>query len=90
MGRGGEPVRLVDALHALGLEGDIAQQGRWITLQGERGHVFVIEADWGAGYAAWCDTPGQRTVVWYDDPTQAILAGLRRAAAPPPLRHAPP
>lgn len=88
---GGEPMRLVDALRGLGLEGDVQQQGRWITLQGERCHVYVIEADWGTGYATWCDAPGQRTVEWYDDPAQAIVAGLRRAAASPtPLPHAPP
>ena len=79
MDRRDEPMRLIDALRALGLHGDVSQQGRWITLQGERCQVYLIEADWGAGYATWCDAPDQRTVEWYDDPLLAIRAGLRRA-----------
>ncbi len=72
--------RLVDALHALGLDGDISLSGRWVTLQGERCLVYVLEGPWGAGYYAWCDDPDERVVERYPDPTEAILAGLRRAS----------
>ncbi len=72
--------RLVDALHELGLDGDISLSGRWVTLQGERCLVYVLEGPWGAGYYAWCDDPDERVVERYSDPTEAILAGLRRAS----------
>lgn len=72
--------RLVEALQTLGLDGDITQAGHWVTLRGEGCLVYVVEADWGRGYYTWCDTPDQRVVEQYDDPSAAIQAGLRRAA----------
>lgn len=74
--------RLVDALHELGLQGEISLSGRWVTLQGELCTVYVLEGPWGAGYYAWCDDPAERVVERYADPTEAILAGLRRATSP--------
>ena len=76
--------RLVEALRALGLEGDIAQSGRWLTLRGQLCLVYVAEADWGQGFYTWCDAPDQRSVERYDDPVAAIRAGLQRAALRPP------
>ncbi len=72
--------RLVDALHELGLKGEISLSGRWVTLQGEWCAVYVLEGPWGAGYYTWCDDPAERVVERYADPTEAILAGLRRAS----------
>jgi hypothetical protein len=71
--------RLVDALQALGLHGEIILSGRWVKLVGERCSVYVAEAAWGAGYFTWCDDPQARTVEFYRDPVEAIQAGLRRA-----------
>ncbi len=72
--------RLVDALHALGLDGEVTLSGRWVKLDGEHCPVYVVEAAWGAGYFTWCDDPQARTVEFYRDPVEAIQAGLRRAA----------
>ncbi len=71
--------RLVEALQALDLEGQVALSGRWVTIEGERCRVQVVEASWGAGYYSWCDDLGGRAVEHFRDPTEAILAGLRRA-----------
>ena len=72
--------RLVDALRELGLPGEIANAGRWVTLTGERCRVHVVETPRGDGYFTWCDDPAARTVEHYTDPVQAITTGLRRAA----------
>ncbi len=71
--------RLVDALRVLGVKGDVALSGRWVTIEGERCRVQVVEASWGAGYYSWCDDLTGRAVEHFCDPTEAILAGLRRA-----------
>ena len=71
--------RLLDALRALGVEGTVAIAGRSVTIEGERCRVQVIEASWGAGYYSWCDDLAGRAVEHFQDPTEAILAGLRRA-----------
>ncbi len=71
--------RLVEALRALGIEGQVELSGRWITIEGERCRVQVVEASWGAGYYSWCDDLTERAVEHFRDPTEAILAGLRRA-----------
>jgi hypothetical protein len=76
--------RLPDALQALGLEGEVTLAGYWVTLQGECWRVYVVEADWGAGFYTWCDNPRERAVERYEDPIVAIQAGLRRAAQPGP------
>ncbi|HBY97361.1 MAG: hypothetical protein M5U01_38365 [Ardenticatenaceae bacterium] len=73
--------RLIEALRALGLEGEIASSGRWVKLQGERGWVYVVEAPWESGYYSWCDAPAERAVEFYRDAAEAIRAGLRRGAA---------
>ena len=72
--------RLVEALQALGVEGDVALSGRWVTIAGERCRVQVVEASWGTGYYGWCDDPAERTVRRYPDAATAIRDGLRRAA----------
>ena len=72
--------RLVDALRELNLPGEVSNGGRWVTLNGERCRVHVVETTGGADYVTWCDDPGDRTVEHFTDPTLAITAGLRRAA----------
>ncbi len=72
--------RLAEALQALGLEGEIDLAGRWVKVGGDRCSVYVYEAVWDGGYYTWCDDPGDRTVEFYRDATEAIQAGLRRAA----------
>ncbi len=72
---------LLEALHTLGLRGQIDPSGRWVRLQGERCGVYVYEVAWDGGYYTWCEEPGERTVEFYRDATQAIQAGLRRADA---------
>lgn len=72
--------RLVEALHALQLDGDISLGDRWAKFQGEHCWVYVAEAPWDGGYYTWCDDPQSRSVEWYRDPVEAIQAGLRRAA----------
>jgi hypothetical protein len=74
--------QLVDALHALGLEGELSLADRWAKLQGQHCWVYVAEAPWGNGYYTWCDDPQSRAVEFYRDATEAIQAGLRRAAKP--------
>lgn len=71
---------LVDALHRLGVHGEVALAGRWATIEGERCRVHVVEAPWGAGYYGWCDDPEERVVKRYADPAAAIRDSLRRAA----------
>lgn len=78
---------LVEALHTLNLNGEIALAGRWITIQGEQCVVYVIEATWSDSYYTWCADPAARAVEVYRDPTDAILAGLRRAARPSLEQH---
>lgn len=73
---------LVNALRALGLEGEIASSGQWLTFEGELCTVYVVEATHGNAYYTWCDSPTARTVEFYADATAAIRAGLRRAARP--------
>lgn len=72
--------RLTEALRALGLDGEISLSGRWLKLRGERCSVYVAEVAWAAGYYTWCDDRGARAVEHYLDPTEAIRAGLKRAA----------
>lgn len=72
--------RLTEALQALGLDGEITLSGRWLKLRGGRCSVYVAEAAWDAGYYTWCDDRKERTVEHYLDPTEAIRAGLKRAA----------
>ena len=72
--------RLVAALRALGVNGEIALAGHWVTLQGERCAVYVAEATSGGGYYTWCEAVEARAVEFYLDPATAIEAGLRRAA----------
>ena len=70
--------RLEAALQALGLTGEVTHGGRWITVQGERCRVYVVES-LGRGYFTWCDDPLTRAVEAYPDAVEAIHAGLRRA-----------
>lgn len=42
--------------------------------------VYVAESAWGTGYYTWCEDPEERAVEFYLDPTEAIQAGLDRAA----------
>ncbi len=72
--------RLLEALRALGLEGEVGLSGRWVKVRGDRCSVYVYEAAWDGGYYTWCDDPGDRTVEFYRDATEAIQAGLGRAA----------
>ena len=72
--------RLVEALHALGLDGELSLSDRWAKLEGERCAVFVAEANWNGGYYTWCDDPNGRSVEFYLDPVETIQVGLRRAA----------
>jgi hypothetical protein len=67
-------------MQSLGLEGEIALAGRWVTIQGEQTLVYVVEAMWGNGYYTWCADPRARAVEFYYDPVEAIQAGLQRAA----------
>ena len=76
----GMMTRLTEALVALGLEGEIALSGRWVKLQGARFPVYIAETAWSTGYYTWCDDSEERRVEFYLDPTEAIQAGLRRAA----------
>lgn len=82
----GTTMRLVDALEMLGLQAEISLAGRWITLQGERARVYVVEGSWGGDYYTWCDDERARSVECYRDPIEAIQHGLRRAARTQPSR----
>lgn len=73
--------RLVAALQSLGLQGEIALAGHWVTLAGERFTVYVVETTSGRGYYTWGQDPDARVVEFYLDPVEAIQAGLLRAAA---------
>ena len=72
--------RLVAALQALGLEGEIALAGHWVKLVGDRYTVYVAETTSGRGYYTWGQAPDARVVEFYLDPVEAIESGLRRAA----------
>jgi hypothetical protein len=76
--------RLVDALHEMGIEAEITEDGRWARLAGERCSVYVAEVAQGRGFLTWCDDPALRRVERHDDPVDAIRAGLQRAAHPAP------
>jgi hypothetical protein len=51
----GAMTRLVAALQALGLDGEINLAGRWMKLQGKQCAMYVVEAAWGDGYFASCE-----------------------------------
>ncbi len=71
---------LGDALQSLGLNSvETVLNGRWITIQGERCRVHIVEAAWGGKYYTWCEQPGDRTIEAFSDPYAAIRQGLRRA-----------
>ncbi len=70
---------LTEALRALGLKGQADPSRRWVRIPGERCSVYVYEAAWDGGYYTWCDDPGDKTVEFYQDATEAIQAGLGRA-----------
>ncbi len=72
--------RLVAALQALGLEGEIALAGRWVKLAGDRYAVYVAETTSGSGYYTWGQAPEAWVVEFYLDPAEAIEAGMRRAS----------
>jgi hypothetical protein len=72
--------RLVAALWSLGLEGEVAFGGTWVTLRGQRCLAYVVEAGEAPLYLTWCDDPRERTVEVYGDPVAALLAGRRRFA----------
>ena len=72
--------QLVEALHALGLDAELAPSGRWAKFQGERCAVYVTASARGTAYYTWCDDPSARSVEAYRDAVAAIQAGLRRAA----------
>ncbi len=76
----GAMTRLVAALQALGLEGEVALAGRWVKLRGERYAVYVAETTSGSGYYTWGEDPVARVVAVYRDPAEAIAAALRRAS----------
>ena len=71
--------RLVEALDALHLEGELSLADRWVKLQGQRCWVYVAAAK-GGGYFTWCDDVQERAIAFYRDPIDAIQAGLRRAS----------
>ena|SRR5215203_3970372 len=72
--------RLSQALELLDLEGEGGLDGRLVKLQGERCSVFIAEGPWAAGFYTWCDDPSERMVAHFDDPIEAIRAGLARAS----------
>lgn len=74
---------LVEALNALGIRARVELGGRWATIAGERGRVYVMEAAWGSVFYAWCDIAEERAVIPYPSAREAIRAGLRRASAGP-------
>jgi hypothetical protein len=55
--------RLIQALLALNLYGEIDLAGRWVKLQGEQCVVSVVEAAWGDGYVTWYEDGKARVVV---------------------------
>lgn len=71
--------QLIDTLAALGLSGEISNQGRWVRLSGERCPVYVVETSWGGGYFTWCGLPCGNVVEFHRHPDAAIWAGLARA-----------
>ncbi len=73
--------RLLEALEALGLSGQVDTSGRLMRVRGERCLVYVFEATRGGGYYTWCDPPGEGTVEFYPDLVEAIRAGMRRSSS---------
>ena len=71
---------LVAALQALGLEGEVALAGHWVTFSGDRYIVCVAKPTCARGYYTWGQALDARVVEFYLDPVEAIQAGLRRAA----------
>ena len=71
--------RLVEALLALGVQGEIMLSGRWVKVRGERCSAYIAEVAWNDLYCTWCDDPQARPAAFYSDPIEAIQAGMRRA-----------
>ena len=71
---------IIEVLGTLGLRGEVALSGSWITLRGERCTAYIAEAPRRVGYYVWCDDPSDRTVEHYLDASAAVEAALRRAA----------
>ncbi len=72
--------QLVNAMHALSLDGEIDDEGRWIRLLRERGVVHILTTADDDAYYVWFDAPDEQVVAHHDDPGVAILEGLRRSA----------
>lgn len=70
---------LVDTLNQMGLDAEVAMDGKWVQIQGERCSVYVVELSRRRGFFTWCDAPDERTVEYHSDPVDAITSGLRRA-----------
>ena len=49
--------RLVEAMQAMGLEGESGSSGRWIRFPSGHGSACVVEVAWGTGYYAFFDDP---------------------------------
>jgi len=73
-------MNLVDTIDLLGLDADLAMEGRWVRIGGERCSVYVVELARGRGYFTWCDDPVERAVEFHEESLEANLSGLRRAA----------
>ncbi len=70
--------RLVEAMEALGIEGEVEFPGRWVRPRGERCTVYIEETRLGE-YLTWCNGRCDQVVRRYLDATETILAGLWRA-----------
>jgi len=70
---------LVDTLNQMGLDAEVAMDGKWVRIQGERCSVYVVELSRRQGFFTWCDAPDERTVEYHREPVDAITSGLRRA-----------
>jgi hypothetical protein len=82
--------RLVDAMQAMGLEGEAGSSGRWIRFPSGRGSACVVEVAWGMGYYAFHDDLSTGTVrdeppadaaEIFLDPVSAIESCLPRAVS---------
>lgn len=70
---------LVDTLRQMGLDAEVAMDGKWVQIKGERCSVYVVELSRKGGFFTWCDDPDERAVAYHSDPFDAISSGLRRA-----------
>ena len=73
--------KLIVTLKDMDLAWEEGYTGLWVTLRRGNDSIHFIENANGTRFYTWCDNPAERTVQAFEDPQDAIHAGLRRCSS---------